>query len=319
VSAFVYAGDLQALHFCTGNPGGPGHNVVKARYISAAPPEKAFDLVVNNLRVGRAKFIPSRLADNRLLVENDPEYENRLRMVGTPELVRAWLAGDWDIVAGGMFDDVWRRDLHVISPFKIPASWTVYRALDWGSARPFSVGWWAVCDGTVSPGGRHYPRGTLIRIAEWYGCTAKPNEGLRMFASDVAKGIIEREKQMGLKVQPGPADSSIWDNTGTISVYTEMKKSGVDWKPANKSPGSRVNGWNLIRKMLAAATAERLEYPSIFVFNNCLKFIELFPVTQRDEKLADDVDTKSEDHIQDEMRYMVLSIQSHGRTARNVM
>ena len=72
---------------------------------------------------------------------------------------RAWLFGDWDITAGGMFDDLWDASVHVVQPFEIPGTWYLDRSFDWGSSKPYSVGWWAesdgsdikLADGTTSP------------------------------------------------------------------------------------------------------------------------------------------------------------------------
>ena len=71
--------------------------------------------------------------------------------------------------------------------------------MDWGSAKPFSVGWWAiVSDDYYVPradGGldRLLPRGALVRYREWYGAAA-PNVGLKMTAEAVGAGIVERER-----------------------------------------------------------------------------------------------------------------------------
>jgi hypothetical protein len=58
--------------------------------------------------------------------------------------------GSWDIVAGGMFDDIWyeHRDTIIVDPFVIPKGWKIYRAYDHGPSKPFSVGWYAQSDGT---------------------------------------------------------------------------------------------------------------------------------------------------------------------------
>src|SRR5262249_34206416 len=80
----------------------------------------------------------------------------------------------------------------------------------------FSGGWWAESDGTQARNGQVYPRGTLFRIAEFYGWTGQPNQGRKMLAGDIAKKMVEQEKQMrdrGLvstRIQPGPADASIF-------------------------------------------------------------------------------------------------------------
>ncbi|HBA32968.1 MAG TPA: terminase, partial [Gammaproteobacteria bacterium] len=154
------------------NPGGIGHNWVKADFIDIGPPESKHRMPKKEGGMLR-QYIPAKLEDNPTLVENDPDYEYRLEGLGSAELVRAMRMGDWDIVAGGMFDDVWNRDKHVIDPFPIPSSWRIDRSFDWGSSKPFSVGWWAESDGSpvIWPDQTetHYPRGTLFRIAEWYG------------------------------------------------------------------------------------------------------------------------------------------------------
>ena len=50
------------------------------------------------------------MTDNPDLLRDDPGYRTRLKGLGSPELVRALEDGDWDIVAGGAVDDVWKRE-----------------------------------------------------------------------------------------------------------------------------------------------------------------------------------------------------------------
>lgn len=298
----------------TANPGGPGHNWIKARYIDPAPPFTPFtaklEIGHNTAEVQRI-FIPAKLSDNKILVENDPGYEDRLlrAAAGQKWLYEAWRHGNWDIVAGGMFDDIWNRDIHVIKPFKIPSSWTITRAYDWGSSKPFSVGWWAISDGTqvTLAGGkqRSFPPGTFFRIAEWYGWNGQPNQGLRMLEKDIAEGIKQREKQLGYKITSGPADTSIFDEENGNSYAKEHKALGVIWKKADKKPGSRVAGWMKIRQLLLSSLQPKMEEPGLFIFDNCTQWIRTVPTLPRDDKKMDDVDTNAEDHIGDETRYMV--------------
>ncbi len=304
--------DLFPRIVCCSNPGNIGHQWVKSSFIDAAQPMECWctpDKEGGFIR----QFIPALLTDNPYI---EADYEKRLEGMGAPELVRAYKYGDWDIVAGGMFDDLWDRDVHVIEPFEIPQSWRVFRTYDWGSAKPFSVGWWAVSDGTQPETLRYYPRGTLIRIAEWYGWSGKPNEGVRILPAEIAEGIKERESMMGVRVAPGPADPSIYDNSTGVSIGGEMSKYGVNFTPANATPGSRVFGWQLMRKRLAAAKETPLEHPALFVFSTCLQFIRTVPTAIRDPKKPDDIDTKSEDHILDETRYAILGEESQGRRVR---
>lgn len=310
----------------TCNPYGIGHNWVKRRF--RLPSHRgvvirdAVDLegIAEPPRVA----IHGALKENTLLLEANPDYVDKLRAAArnAAELA-AWLHGSWDIVAGGMFDDVWDGKQHVVEPFPIPSSWRLDRSLDWGSSKPFSVGWWAESDGSdvLLPSGRvrKTVRGDLFRFAEWYGCDKRePNTGLRLLSTEVADGIKAREaaflenKQIVGRIKPGPADSAIWTSEDGPSIASNMASKGVLWEPADKSPGSRKNGWEMMRERFKHSlqpTGEGVrEKPGLFVFRTCTSFIELMPVLPRDDKDLDDVDTEAEDHIADEVRYRVRQL-----------
>jgi hypothetical protein len=313
------------------NPGGRGHNWLKMRYIDPAPPrtvmEETLEPPWGPPIKWRRVFIPAKLSDNPHLAENDPMYVARIMQAGPDWLVKAWLDGDWDIVAGGMFDDILggpNKDRIIIPGFRIPAEWRIYRALDWGSAKPFSVGWWAISDGSaVYEGDRlvgKWPGKTLFRVAEWYGSRRDkedPNVGLRMLASDVGEGIKEREE--GLfpehRVLPGPADSSIYVSDGVSrSLADELKdpkgdgsNRGVTFVPSDKGAGSRISGWEALRRTLKNSLEVPPEHPGMFVFERCRDWIRTMPTLPRDESNPEDVDTDSEDHIADETRYMLTT------------
>jgi len=273
---------------------------------------------------------PARVAlhgsihENRILLDADPEYITRLRASARNRAeLMAWLYGSWDIVAGGMFDDVWDATRHVVEPFAVPRSWRVDRSLDWGSSKPFSVGWWAESDGTdvVYPDGRRMRtvRGDIFRIHEWYGCDPRQsNTGLHMGAKDVARGVIKRDAELiegGLvqgRVRVGVADSAIAASDNGPSVRSDMLAAGLDWEMADKSPGSRKQGWEVMRRLLRSAAhvdaegrpkAGPREEPGMFFFRTCTAAIELIPSMPRSDKDLDDVDTDAEDHVADEVRY----------------
>lgn len=301
------------------NPGGIGHNWVKAEFVSLAKPYAITQMPKSEGGM-RRQFIPALMEDNPSLMEDDPEYEGKLEGLGDPALVKAMRSGDWDIVSGGMFDDLWKRAVHVIPPFQIPRSWRIDRSFDWGSSRPFSVGWWAESDGTTAQVfdrntgklvSRTFPPGSLFRIDEWYGWTGRADEGTKALAVEVARGILERERSgdlAGLQIEPGPADSSIFDVENGMCIAKDMLDVGVEWTEADKSPGSRINGAEKMRKYLKASTTFSHDEPHLYVFNNCVHgFIRTVPVLPRDERKRDDVDTDAEDHAYDESRYRVLA------------
>ncbi len=298
------------------NPGGIGHTAVKAAFVEPAPAGRIF-------RVGggdggmRRQYIPARLEDNPTLLRNDPDYEARLQGLGNPALIKAMRHGDWDIVAGGMFDDLWDPAFHILPPFVIPNGWRVDRSFDWGSSRPFSVGWWAQSDGSDAclPDGQLRPtcRGDLFRIAEWYGWNGKANEGGRLLARDVARGILEREEILARSIgfggassaRPGPADSAIFAVENGNAIADDMAAAGVHWERADKSPGSRKLGWEKLRALLKGAREP--DQPGLYIFETCRHFIRTVPVLPRDATDPDDVDTRAEDHVADETRYRITA------------
>lgn len=302
---------------CGSNPGGPGHNWVKAGFVDMAAP-----MAITKMEKAEGgllrQYIPALLADNPTLAENDPDYVDRLEGLGNPALIKAMKSGDWNIVAGGALDDVWSVKC-VVPRFKVPSSWYVDRSFDWGSARPFSVGWWAESDGTeatLSDGSKWCPpRGSLVMCGEWYGAKA-PNEGLKMSPRNVAKGIKEREEAMvkaghvQSKPRAGPADNAISavSQPDTPTIAEEMAKEGVSWTKSDKAPGSRKNGLELLRSRLEEAGKDHPEKPAIYFMDHCRNVIAHLPVLPRDSKDPDDVDSDAEDHDYDMVRYRVLGV-----------
>lgn len=294
------------------NPGGLGHNWVRSAWIDPQPPLAVWRAPQEEGGMLR-QYVPARLIDNPTLLQNDPDYAHRLAGLGSPELVRAMLEGDWDIVAGGALDDVWSPSRQVLKPFPVPAGWRIDRSFDWGSSRPFAVCWWAESNGeTVAlPDGERLslPAGSLVQIAELYGWNGKPNEGCRKVASEIAREVLVAEKAMGIagRVEAGPADSAIFAVENGRSIADDMARVGVRWTDSEKGPGSRQTGLERVRQMLKAATAAPREAPGLFFFDTCRHSLRTLPVLPRDKKKPDDVDTESEDHIYDAVRYRAIT------------
>jgi len=290
----------------TCNPGGPGHTWVKARYIDPGPwkiIEETFTSPFDQseIRLSRV-FIPAKLTDNPQLLLNDPLYVAKLQQSGSAQLVKAWLEGDWDVIEGAFFDNWSLRN--IVRPFEIPAEWTRFRSLDWGSARPFSVGWWAVASDTITVEGQVVPRGALVRYREWYGSTGKPNEGVKWSAEKVAEGVKDREK--GERISYGVADPAIFSSDGGPSIGERMFGCGVTWKRADNARVARdgaMGGWDQMRARIGGDE----DGPQLVVFSTCRDFIRTVPVLQHDATRPEDVDTESEDHAADEARYACMS------------
>jgi hypothetical protein len=319
--------EIPLITFATANPYGPGHGWVKRRFIDPVEPGTIMRTVsrVFNPRTQKHEDVTKMRVrifgsykENRYL---SPEYVADLENITDENKRKAWLWGDWDIVSGGALSDLWGPHL-VLPRFQIPKGWYIDRSFDWGSSKPFSVGWWAESNGEeVRIGGNTiiaFPKGTLIRFHEWYGSKEiGSNTGLRLSAHNVAAQIkiiesqLLRDRWISKLPQPGPADNSIGDvhDAGEKSIKSKMAEKGIIWKDSNKSPGSRKNGLQIIREMLEASLPEKRseQRAGMYFMNHCRAAIGTLPVLPRDEKDPDDVDTDAEDHAYDEIRYRALA------------
>lgn len=323
----------------TANPYGPGHNWVKLRWRLPVKRGQILGEYVCDDRDSTGELEPPRISvhghldENRILLRADPGYKSRIRAAArNPAELEAWLNGSWDIVAGGMIDDVWARcrDACVVKPFEIPADWRMDRSMDWGSSKPASVGFWAQSDGSdyrdASGRWRSTVPGDLFRVGEIYTWTGKPNEGLRLLNTDISRRIVQYEVAKGWRtlegsrVRPGPGDSQMF-NTGAngteTCIHDDLAKRvrlddgreypGATFTEAEKGPGSRKQGWQQLREWIGNCLPEEgqtaREKPGLFVFDTCAQFLRTVPTLPRDEKDMDDVDTESEDHVGDEVRY----------------
>jgi hypothetical protein len=304
------------------NPGGVGHQWVKRTWIEGVLPFTIREM--SDAEGGMVRqFIPAVLEDNPTMAADDPSYERRLRGLGSEALVRALRFGDWDIVAGAFFDKI-RPNRHYLKPWTPPKHWTRFLSMDWGSAKPFSIGWWVVVDedtelelrdgGTVL-----VERGAIVRYKEWYGVKRDENdlpignEGLKLLAEDVGRGIRQRLKAAGevIDVQLSVADPSMWKEDGGPSIMERLIGAKPDKWDDNRDPdlvfqpadNTRIAGWQQVQARIGDDDND----PLLYVCANCTDWIRTVPVLQHDDKKAEDIDTDAEDHAGDDTRYACMS------------
>ena len=284
--------DFPKRIYYTCNPGGPGHGYIKRLFIDRRyePGEIPEDYA----------FIPARVTDNTVLLARQPEYVRQLEAL-PPKLRRAWLEGCWDVFAGQVFQEFTddpahyddRRYTHVIRAFDVPREWNVYRSYDFGYAKPFSCGWWAVDHD-----------GCVYRIAELYGCTGTPDEGVlwtpeKQFA-EIRRIEEEHPLLRGRQIQ-GVADPAIWDASRGESIYETALKHRIFFV---KGDNRRIAGW---MQMHYRMTFDAEGYPMLYVFENCRAFIRTVPGLLYSRTDPEDVDTSQEDHAADESRYFCMT------------
>ena len=314
-------GSLRSPHgvpghiFLTGNPGGPGASALKMMYIDPAP-TGVVQRVIDTDPVTREEFtttrvyIHSTLDDNKILVENDPSYKRRLYSIQDPTLRAAWTEGRWDIYIGQAFH--FNPQHHVIQQpnevWPIPPNVPIYMTFDYGFGAPFSFGWWWVDD-----------QNRIYRFGEWYGWDGKvPNKGLRLTDPDIARGIYEHEKRLGIlgrriirlsgrdcfNKKPnymgggqGPSTSDEFRAFAARGDVMAQYNTPADY--LNMNPGD-INRELKIRQFRNRLRIPDFGKPLIQIYESCREFIRTIPSLCLDEMNVEDLEDGQEDHIYDE-------------------
>ncbi|MEM6934533.1 MAG: phage terminase large subunit, partial [Pseudomonadota bacterium] len=290
----------------TGNPGGAGQLWLRERFKLHPFPKRTCDVDIEiNGQPAIAAVIPSRIWDNRVLLRGDPGYLERLKMTGSPELVRAWLEGDWSAIEGAYFPE-WSEKKHVCEPFPVPDHWLRFRAMDHGYATPFSVGWYAVASEDHQTSAGALPRGALVRYREWYGTTGKPNAGIRLTATTLGKGILKRDE--GERITFGVIDPAADTHSNGPSIMEEINAQGCRFRRADNRRTARGNvpgGWDAVRRRLEGDEEGRV---MLMVFSTGHNLIQQMPLMQHDPDDPEDMlKAGVEEHSVDELRYACMA------------
>ncbi len=268
------ANDFPKRMYLTCNPGGVGHQWVKRLFVD------------RNYRKGeRAEdytFIPAKVYDNTALLSCDSGYLTLLENL-EPGLRRAWLEGDWDVLAGQYFT-TFRRDVHVITPFSLPEHWRRYITLDYGL--DMLACYWVALDDS----GKAYVYRELYR----------PD----LLISQAAEAISELSAE-GVVASFAPPD--LWNrrqDTGR-SVAQMFAQRGIT---LTRASNDRVMGWYDLQEWLRPLPDEGGELvAALRIFEGCSNLIRTLPALQRDSTNPNDVATNPHEltHAPDALRYFV--------------
>lgn len=263
------------------NPGGPGHQWVKARFIDPAPPETAFDSEIKGLQ---RIFIPSMATDNTYLMALDPLYIERLKQLPDEER-KAMLYGEWDLYAGQYFPE-FKRTTHVVEPFAIPDNWRRYYTMDYG------LDMYAAFLIAVDEAGNAYV------YREIYEKDLIVSASIER-AQDHFREMFDNKDYFTFLAPP-----DLWNRR------QENGKSVVDYWydkgiALTKTSNDRINGWACVKEFLALRKNEFGEMvPKLKVFSNCTNLIRTLPALQHDDRNPNDVADKPHEltHAPDALR-----------------
>lgn len=268
--------------YFTCNPGGVGHGWVKRLFIDRDYTETE--------RPEDYTFIQSLVYENEYLMKNDPDYVRTLENL--PEDRRkAMLYGDWDIFEGQYFGE-FRRNVHVIEPFELPANWNKYVSLDYG------LDMFAVLFHAVDTQGRDY--------------VYKEIHESNLIISEAAKKLKEHPELKNVQYIYAPPD--LWNrrNDSGKSAAEIFYENGVQ---LTKCSADRIDGWYSVKEWLKPyesrdeQTGEEIITSNLKIFKNCLNLIKCLPAVQHDDKNPNDVATEPHEltHITDALRYFCIS------------
>lgn len=268
--------DWRPRKYDTTNPGGLGHSYIKKRFVL---PEQ------ESRQTFTRRFF-CHYDDNPFI---NPEYRIYLESL-EGDIAAAWRDGSWDIFAGQAFSQ-WRREKHVIKPFRIPDHWPKREGVDWGYAAPFVCLWGAKNPDT----GRWY----IYREVSQTNLTDV--QQAKTIMSHRAKGEI---------IEYSWGDPSMWakkndkdDGTKTSSA-DEYEKAGVDLR---KGDNDRLSGKRKIDRLLAPLPDG---LPGIQFMETVLYMIRSLPELIYDDIRTEDVDTDGDDHPYDALKYLLSDVDS---------
>lgn len=291
------------------NPGGISHKYFKRGFVAFGA-GKLFTAPETDGGMLR-EFVPATHTDNILMMRNDPRYGSRILGLGDAKQARAYLEGVWDLEEGTAFGDLWDPDKHVVSDIIVPPTWKIDRSHDYGYSAPGGTLYFAESDGTraiINDLPVILPRKSLVIINELYFAD-KEGKGLRLTPIELGTRMREFEvmRKLRHRVQPGPADASIFDKqVGYSSIHDYYVQCGVRFYRGDKRSGSRERGFVITRQMLLAAKIRDPEHPWLLVCRTCPNIISQIPELPTDPENPQDVDSEADDHLYDAIRYRVL-------------
>ena len=271
------------------NPGGPGAQTLLDFFIDQTPDFDAFPGLApgepNAYDPAQWAFIPAKLSDNPYM---SPSY--RRTLAGLPRIRRQQLEdGDWRVFTGQFFPE-WSETTHVRRINGRLHDLRVFGSLDWGYNSCGACYWW-VC----LPDGHFH-------ISHEYKFNGPVAEKLTV--KDVSAELIRRSHALDLRKCPTVyADPAVTQHTGQVgeSILETFQRNHV---PMVVSNNDRVNGWQRVHELLRLAPDG---IPWLTIDPSCRYLIRTIAAAVQDASNPDDLDTNTDDHALDALRYGAMS------------
>lgn len=227
--------ELPTIIRSASNPGNIGHSWVRSRFVS--PWRQGYKALYDDASKTYRIFIPSKITDNPHIMENDPNYINRLRLLPLVEQ-KAKIDGDWWAYAGQVFFEFRSQHyadepdiaLHVCPWFHIPSWWPKFISVDWGWSAETVAYWFA-----VSPDGRLF-------VYREYHCSKRH---IKVWGADIL-----RASQHDGNIQFATIDPSAWQNRGEEKMLWMQMQEALENIQVRQADNDRIGGKLAIHEVL---------------------------------------------------------------------
>lgn len=322
--------NLPAIMRSGATPGNVGHAWVKERFITPyrTGGVKLYDSLSNTYRI----FIRALGKDNKDLLEKDPNYFNRLRLLPIAE-AKALIEGDWDSFLGQVFTEFRLKPgmnepsyaQHVISSFPIPNFWPKIIAIDWGFAHDAAIYWLAVAhNGKVYVYREHVVNKQYIET--WASDVARMSrldENIVDVVIDPSanqrRGELRNIKEQVCDALQMPITDADNDRVGgrlLIHEYLRWENKPPKYVPSEGF--SQEIADRIFRQFGPVALSEYIEMfqeeqlelnlPKLQIFDTCQRLIEKIPQCVFDDKKPEDIKKFHGDDPIDSIRYGIKRV-----------
>ena len=272
--------DLKTAMYFGGNPGGVGHGYIKRAFVR------------DDTRLPDHAFVPAKVTDNFILMQNDPEYAANLAKL--PEsLRRAFLDGDWDIFEGQALPE-YSQAKHVISeiPYPLDACKKII-CFDRGYNAPGCAIWIAFAPEN-SKGIQH-----IYVYRELYQSRKTPEE----WALQI-KALL-RTEDVSYMVLPHDCFANIDGRPSYASIFRgAFGNRCAIVRGQTLVKGARESRLAILHGKLADAPDGK---PYMQIKNTCKNLNRTLPELVCDDHNPEDIDTDGEDHAYDALTLGLLT------------
>jgi len=262
------------------NPGGIGHEWVKALWIDKHFPDELKPLAK------QFAFVQSKASDNPHLT--DSYYQSLLTL--PPDMAKMFAEGSWDVFAGQYFSNfspeamVERPEMWNLRPWH-----TRWLSVDWGRKHPAAVYWHCLTDDGVARTYREHIRNghtpkdlarTIGQLTERWNASAGTGEQIK-----------------AVYLSPDAFAKRTDENTIADQMGDELVTFGLP-RPV-RADDDRIGGWMQMYQMLDAGMWR--------IGSNCIGLIRTLPTLVRDDLKYEDIAKKDDSRANTEEHITALN------------